>query len=94
MFRCLLTKLKFLVDTAGIRSSKDEIEIEGLKRAKSNVDKADIIVYVVTKGFKKPHFIEGKDFIVVSTKQMFIKNQRDSKSNRYFSNQEQKHVSS
>ena len=31
-----------LIDTAGIRDSKDEIELEGIKRAKSAVDKADI----------------------------------------------------
>ena len=57
-----------LVDTAGIRSSKDEVEIEGIKRAKSAVDKADIIVYVVTKDSSVPHFKEGKDHLFVFNK--------------------------
>ena len=57
-----------LVDTAGIRSSKDEIEVEGIKRAKSAVDKADIIVYVVTKDSNVPHFKEGKDHLFVFNK--------------------------
>ena len=57
-----------LVDTAGIRSSKDEIEVEGIKRAKSAVDKADIIVYVVTKDSNIPHFKKGKDHLFVFNK--------------------------
>ena len=57
-----------LVDTAGIRSSNDEIEVEGIKRARSAVDKADIIVYVVTKDSNVPHFKEGKDHLFVFNK--------------------------
>ena len=57
-----------LVDTAGIRSSKDEIEVEGIERAKSAVDKADIIIYVVTKNSNVPHFKEGKDHLFVFNK--------------------------
>ena len=57
-----------LVDTAGIRSSKNEIEVEGIKRAKSAVDKADIVVYVVTKDSNIPHFKEGKDHLFVFNK--------------------------
>ena len=66
-----------LVDTAGIRSSKDEVEIEGIKRAKSAVDKADIIVYVVTKGFKIPYFNERKDHLFVFNKTDLYKKPKD-----------------
>lgn len=57
-----------LVDTAGIRSSKDEVEIEGIKRARSAVDKADIVLYVVTKDSNIPHFNEGKEHLFVFNK--------------------------
>ena len=57
-----------LVDTAGIRSSEDEIEAEGIKRARRAVNKADILVYVVTKDSGKPKLNKGKDHLVVFNK--------------------------
>ena len=57
-----------LVDTAGIRASKDEIEIEGIKRAKSAVEKADVIIYVVSKNSSVPRLKKGQDSVVVFNK--------------------------
>ncbi len=57
-----------LVDTAGIRSSEDEIEAEGIKRARKAVDKADILVYVVTKDSGEPKLNKEKDHLVVFNK--------------------------
>ena len=51
-----------LVDTAGIRASKDEIEIEGIKRAKSAVEKADVIIYVVSKNSSVPRLKKRAGF--------------------------------
>ena len=40
--------IKFnFIDTAGIRDTDNEIEAEGIKRAKAAADKADVILYVV-----------------------------------------------
>ena len=36
-----------IVDTAGLRESPDQIEAEGVRRARSEVEKADLIVYLV-----------------------------------------------
>ena len=41
-----------LVDTAGLRESKDEIEAEGVKRAQDLVAKADVVVLFQVPGFK------------------------------------------
>lgn len=39
--------IKFnFVDTAGLRQTADEIEAEGIRRAKSAADKADVVLYV------------------------------------------------
>jgi len=57
-----------LVDTAGIRSSEDEIEAEGIERAKRAVDEADIAVYVVTGNSGVPYYKKGKDHLVVFNK--------------------------
>ncbi|MES2142037.1 MAG: tRNA uridine-5-carboxymethylaminomethyl(34) synthesis GTPase MnmE [Pseudomonadota bacterium] len=37
----------YIVDTAGLRNTEDEIEYEGIKRSLSEIEKADRILYVV-----------------------------------------------
>lgn len=46
-----------LTDTAGLRDSSDEIESEGIRRAKERVDAADLVLFVVdaTVGWTKTH---------------------------------------
>ncbi len=66
-----------LVDTAGIRSSKDDIEAEGIRRAKRAAEKADILVYVVTKGSKIPKLNEDKDHLVVFNKTDLYRKPKD-----------------
>jgi tRNA modification GTPase len=36
-----------LVDTAGFRISKNKIELEGIRRAKIEIDKADLVIWVI-----------------------------------------------
>ncbi|MBK8981982.1 MAG: 50S ribosome-binding GTPase [Ignavibacteria bacterium] len=36
-----------LTDTAGLRSSEDHIESEGIKRSFSKIDEADLIIYLI-----------------------------------------------
>lgn len=36
-----------LIDTAGLRESDDVVEQEGIKRARAEIDKADLILYVI-----------------------------------------------
>lgn len=43
-----------LFDTAGLRSSGDEIEKEGILRSKELMDDADLVVYVLAPGEKEP----------------------------------------
>ena len=39
-----------LVDTAGIRESKDEVESEGVRRAEELIAKADLVLFLVDRG--------------------------------------------
>ena len=57
-----------LVDTAGIRSSENDIEAEGIRRAKKAVEKADILICVVTKDSGVPKFNKDKDHLIVFNK--------------------------
>ena len=41
-----------LVDTAGLRESKDEVEVEGVKRTEELLSKADVVVLFQVPGFK------------------------------------------
>ena len=43
-----------LFDTAGLRSSGDEIEKEGILRSKELMDEADLVVYVIAPGEVEP----------------------------------------
>ena len=43
-----------LFDTAGLRSSGDEIEKEGILRSKELMDEADLVVYVLAPGEVEP----------------------------------------
>ena len=64
-----------LVDTAGLRDSKNEIEIEGVRRAKAMLDKADVILYLVdgTAGL----YEEDKNFMAAYPGALFLWNKVD-----------------
>ena len=62
-----------LIDTAGIRKSKNVVENIGIEKAKKEIKKADLILLLSDKGFKKINpellsLIENKEIIKVSTK--------------------------
>ncbi|KAF0134907.1 MAG: tRNA modification GTPase [Candidatus Saganbacteria bacterium] len=60
-----------LVDTAGIRKGKDEVEREGIKRAIKSIDEADVVLQIidVTRGkANKCEIPEGKPLIRVYNK--------------------------
>ncbi len=64
-----------LVDTAGLRDSKNEIEIEGVRRAKAMLDQADVIIYLVdgTIGL----YEEDKTFMAAYPGALFLWNKVD-----------------
>ena len=64
-----------LVDTAGLRNSKNEIEIEGVRRARAMLDQADLILYLVdgTVGL----YEEDKTFMASYPGALFLWNKVD-----------------
>ncbi|MDE6059593.1 MAG: tRNA uridine-5-carboxymethylaminomethyl(34) synthesis GTPase MnmE [Clostridia bacterium] len=56
-----------LTDTAGLRESADEVEREGIRRAKRVIDTADVIVYLKEEE-TPPAFPEGVPVITVGAK--------------------------
>jgi tRNA modification GTPase len=58
-----------LVDTAGIRSTQDPIEQEGVRRAQSQLDLADLVVLVVdsTVGWTPQHASIAKSLVSQNT---------------------------
>ena len=73
-------------DTAGIRYSNDEIEIEGVKRSREAIKNADLILFVgdVTVGFSDALNIELHD-LNPSVKLIRILNKIDLEANKPFS---------
>ena len=57
-----------LIDTAGTRETKDNIEMSGIKKTFEAVEEADILVHVVTNESKPPKFLKNKTNIVVFNK--------------------------
>lgn len=56
-----------LIDTAGLRETEDEIEREGVKRAKNWLKQADIILYLIAPGEAEPDLSEfPKDAILLT----------------------------
>ncbi|MEO8664245.1 MAG: tRNA uridine-5-carboxymethylaminomethyl(34) synthesis GTPase MnmE [Ignavibacteria bacterium] len=52
-----------LIDTAGLRSSDDEIENEGIKRSHKKIEEADLIIYLIDSSIKKNEIEEeAKNF--------------------------------
>ena len=64
-----------LIDTAGIRKTRKEIESKGIKRTYQTIKKADIVLFVDDKNPKK----ESKAFqaILNQKKVVYIQNKRD-----------------
>jgi tRNA modification GTPase len=57
-----------LVDTAGLRESKDPIELEGVKRALARAASADLVLWLTEAGGPSPMPPSGAKTIVVWTK--------------------------
>ena len=57
-----------LYDTAGLRTGGDEIEDEGIRRARSLFEKADLIVYLVEPGRPLPDDIDLERTLIVHSK--------------------------
>lgn len=66
-----------VIDTAGIRSSDDEIESEGIKRSREKISEADLTLYLVDSGLTQAeideevklfneNFVEGDSIIAFS----------------------------
>lgn len=61
--------IKFnFIDTAGLRDTDNEIEAEGIKRAKAVAEKADVILYVVDNPNDKSTFQTNKPIIKIYNK--------------------------
>ena len=61
--------IKFnFIDTAGIRDTDNEIEAEGIKRAKAAAEKADVILYVVDSPNDQSNFSTDKPVIKIYNK--------------------------
>lgn len=61
--------IKFnFIDTAGLRDTQNEIEAEGIKRAKAVAEKADVILYVVDSPNDKTVFATDKPLIKIYNK--------------------------
>ena len=57
-----------LLDTAGIRDSDDEIELEGVKRARAARAEADLILHLVDASKDQPPTASGSREVVVLNK--------------------------
>lgn len=61
--------IKFnFIDTAGLRDTQNEIEAEGIKRAKAVAEKADVILYVVDNPNDQTVFATDKPLIKIYNK--------------------------
>lgn len=61
--------IKFnFIDTAGLRDTQNEIEAEGIKRAKAVAEKADVILYVVDNPNDQTVFATEKPLIKIYNK--------------------------
>jgi tRNA modification GTPase len=49
-----------LLDTAGIRDSKDPVEQEGVRRARERADEADLVLWVIDRSASDPRTEESK----------------------------------
>ncbi|WP_170131755.1 tRNA uridine-5-carboxymethylaminomethyl(34) synthesis GTPase MnmE [Aquicella lusitana] len=64
-----------IIDTAGLRDSEDRVEQEGIKRAYHEIEKADLVLYVLDAS--KSASIEGLPDIIASRPVIFIHNKID-----------------
>src|SRR5690554_2489026 len=64
-----------ITDTAGIRHTKDEIEIEGIKRTKKEIEKANIVIWV-TSADEKMTDEERKELKKID-RQIIVINKKD-----------------
>ena len=52
------------IDTAGLREAVDEIEVEGIKRSRTSLERAELILHVLDvygRGPGLPHRVCGKE---------------------------------
>lgn len=64
-----------LVDTAGVRASDDELEIEGMQRTRQQVEKADLVLWMVDGSLPHPEGKPSKGFD--GARQLLILNKSD-----------------
>jgi tRNA modification GTPase len=66
-----------LVDTAGLREARDEIEVEGIRRTRAHLGKADLILHVLDAG--QPLTVEDERFLeeFAGRKRILIRNKVD-----------------
>lgn len=57
-----------LTDTAGLHESDDEVEIEGIRRARNAISAADVILFVKEEEGEAPSFPEGVPVVTVGSK--------------------------
>ena len=64
-----------ITDTAGIRHTKDEIEIEGIKRTKKEIEKASIVIWVTSADEKMSE--EEKKELKKKDRRIIVINKKD-----------------
>lgn len=57
-----------LVDTAGLRESSDEIEVEGVRRARQRADNADLVLRLRSPDSEPERGVIGRSEVAVATK--------------------------
>lgn len=57
-----------LVDTAGLRETADEIEAEGVRRARARAEMADLVIAIREAGEANGDWVEGEPGLVVANK--------------------------
>lgn len=71
-----------LVDTAGFHISKNKIELEGIRRAKVEIDKADLVIWVVDLSKKLSENERKLEELISKYKYVVVLNKIDIASNR------------
>lgn len=71
-----------LVDTAGFHISKNKIELEGIRRAKVEIDKADLVIWVVDLSKKLSENEIRLEKLISKYKYVVVLNKIDIASNR------------
>ncbi len=68
-----------LLDTAGIRSSDDEIEFEGIERSKSAINEAKLVIFVLdsTRDLSEEDYLVYNQLKDIDVEVLFVLNKKD-----------------